>query len=81
MEQHFQYVVQKIIHDNNSDSFTAQFVKKYTKTDPTTMSQDYVFQNNFHGKHYWFDGKIGWIFFYNIHERNNINYQSLMIQV
>ena len=31
MEQHFQYVPQKVMNDNNSDYFAAHFAKYFTK--------------------------------------------------
>ena len=37
MEQHFQDVAQKVMHDNNLEYFSAHFAKKNTKNEPTTI--------------------------------------------
>ena len=59
MEQHFQDVAQNIIHDKIQTICWSFILKNNTKTDPTTMSWDYVFRNTFYSKFHWFNGNLG----------------------
>ena len=60
MEQYFQHVDQKVIHDKDLEYFAANFAKNnYTKTNPATMLRYYIFWNTFYGKPYWFDENMG----------------------
>ena len=47
MEQNFQDVSHKAMHDNNMEYFAAHFAKKITKTNPPTMLRHYVLQKTF----------------------------------